>query len=231
MNTVNSALLTDVFKTAAADYVSWLEKKYPQKTILKLVGDRYSLNSIQRSVLYRGITTKENSTKRKSRLIHEHDIVKKVLHIDAFNVLITIVSYINGQTVFISTDGLLRDCTEAHGRSVKPEILDKVLDLIMQYIASIPVAEAIFYVDEPVNQSADIFNRIQTMLQNHSISGKALILQSPDILIKNLNHGICASSDSVIIDKSVIPIFDLPYHCISHHYNPKFIDLNFLFIS
>jgi hypothetical protein len=210
---------------AVSDYSLWLEKKYPQKIVLKLVGDHYALSNVQRSMLYRGITTKENSENRSSRLIRTADIKNQVLHIDTYNVLITISSYLTGTTVFVSTDSFLRDCTEVHGKFMKPDIVNTALDLILRYIATLRVSAAIFYIDKPVDNSNDIYEIIKKLCQDWHINGTAHILESPDALLKNLTHGICASSDSVIIDKSQIPVFDLPCNCIQQYYKPNFIDL------
>ena len=47
------------FKQAVIDYLYLLEKLYPHKAILKIIGDRYRLSKTQRSILFRGITRKE----------------------------------------------------------------------------------------------------------------------------------------------------------------------------
>ena len=115
-------ILTENFKNAIYDYIYFLEKEYPQKAILKLIGDRYLLSGIQRTMLYRGITTKENSLKRTSKLITENLLSNQILHIDGYNVLITIGSYLNGNTVFVSNDNFLRD---AFGRPPFRQMLNR----------------------------------------------------------------------------------------------------------
>jgi len=47
--------LSDGFFQAVCDYRYLLGHGYPQKSILKLVGDRYALPSHERVMLYRGL--------------------------------------------------------------------------------------------------------------------------------------------------------------------------------
>ena len=57
------------FKSAYNDYLDLLTKKYPQKAILKLVGDRYKLNGSERTMLYRGVCTREGINIRKKKMM------------------------------------------------------------------------------------------------------------------------------------------------------------------
>jgi len=48
--------------------------------------------------------------------------------------------------------------------------------------------------------------------------------------LKNIEEGFVATSDSNIIDKAKVNIFDLARYTIFYHFNPNFIDMG-LFIS
>ena len=54
-------IITENFKNAIIDYSYLLEKDYPHKAILKIIGDRYLLTGLQRSILFRGITKKQTA--------------------------------------------------------------------------------------------------------------------------------------------------------------------------
>ncbi|MCK4287805.1 MAG: DUF434 domain-containing protein, partial [Bacteroidales bacterium] len=122
------------FQTAVNDYLLLLDKKYPQKAILKLIGDRYALNGTERSMLYRGITTSKNAEKRAKKLISEKNIINQPIHIDGYNVLITIGSYLNGNLVFIGNDRYLRDASEIHGKIFRTELFERAVILILVYL-------------------------------------------------------------------------------------------------
>ena len=81
-------LIDPNFIYAVKDYQYLLEKKYSSKNIIKLVGDQYKLSTIQRSFLYRGITTEQLSISRKSKLVTEKELGNNELHIDSYNLFI-----------------------------------------------------------------------------------------------------------------------------------------------
>ena len=218
-------ILTENFKNAIYDYIYLLEKEYPQKAILKLIGDRYLLSGIQRTMLYRGITTKENSLKRTSKLITENLLSNQILHIDGYNVLITIGSYLNGNTVFVGNDNFLRDASEIHGKIFRTELFDRALILIFDYLKKINIKEVFFYLDKPVSFSGKLCLKIDEQLKNYKIQGKAETFNSPDFQLKNIKEGFCATSDSTIIDNSKVKVFDLARNTILYHFKPGFIDL------
>ncbi|MCD4730306.1 MAG: DUF434 domain-containing protein, partial [Bacteroidales bacterium] len=83
------------FGKATADYFSFLQKEYPQKAILKLVGDRYKLSRVERSMLYRGIAVEKENISRKSKLVKELP-ADSMLVIDGLNQILAIASYLNG---------------------------------------------------------------------------------------------------------------------------------------
>jgi len=54
-------VVTESFKHAVKDYFFLINKKYPEKETVKLIGDRYRLTGLQRTVLFRGITSKKKA--------------------------------------------------------------------------------------------------------------------------------------------------------------------------
>ena len=121
-------MLSEYFIDAVSDYLYLLEKNYPQKLILKIVGDRYQLSGTERSMLYRGIQRTEDCENRKMKICA--GLTQNVdLFIDGYNVIRTIGSYLLGLTVFISMDGYLRDASEMHRATLKKSILEQTLKL------------------------------------------------------------------------------------------------------
>ncbi len=49
-------MFTEKFKDAVRDYRFLLDRSYPQKASIKLVGDRNQLTGQERSLLYRGVS-------------------------------------------------------------------------------------------------------------------------------------------------------------------------------
>lgn len=217
--------LTENFRLAAWDYLYLLDRKYPQKAILKIIGDRYLLSGTERSMLYRGIAASQTATTRIKRFAGLADLSGSELVIDGFNVLITIGSYLNGNAVFISNDGILRDASEIHGKVFRSALLDRSLELLNDFLFSIKPSTIVFYLDEPVAHSGDLCHQINLLLASKSIPGVAKTCHSADYHLKICRSGILATSDSAVIDKAQVMLFDLPKHLIEHFYKPDFLDL------
>lgn len=209
------------FIDAINDYYFLLNKKYPQKAIIKLIGDRYKLSGVERTMLYRGVFSLDDCTHRKAKIC---DILKQQkITIDTFNVLITIGSYLNGNVLFIGNDGILRDAAEIHGKIYRTDLLKCSFNLLFQYLNQFGILQADFYIDKPVSFSGQLRLILEEELQKHHISGCAKLYKSPDFYLKNVTEGIIASSDSVVINKAKTMVFDLAYHVLTHHFQPKFV--------
>ncbi len=214
------------FPQAVADYVLLLNKKYPEKTILELVGTRYALSGNERSMLYRGVTTAEKSEKRKKRLIEKDRLKNQVLHIDMFNVLFTIAAYLRGYPVFVSNDGILRDASESHGCTDWVEHLERAADLMGKCLPELKLKKIIFYLDNPMEACRFFLEKSHLLTQNAGIDHETVIHDSPDHLIRNAKEGVLATSDSTIIERSELPVFDLPGYVINFNFEPKLFRLD-----
>lgn len=217
--------ITDNFRQAINDYLFLLEKHYPEKTIHELVSTRYSLDHFERSMLYRGITTKETAKTRKKKIITSGQLNNQMLHIDTFNVLFTIAAYLRGFPVYLSSDGLLRDASESHDSNGWIEQLDKALELLLDSIKNLNVSKISFYIDNPLPMSGMIARQIEKATGKMQKDIKVIRDKSPDHLIQNATEGVVTTSDSTIIDRSVMKVFDLPAAVLQEHFEPKIIIL------
>ena len=218
-------MLRQEFKYAVRDYLFLLEKNYPQKGIIKLIGDRYSLSGLERTMLYRGITTRENCLARKKKLALVKELKKASLYIDGYNVMITIGSYLNGNTVYISNDHLLRDASEMHGKIFRKVLMNRILKLLLDDLIYLQLSNAIIYFDRPVSRSGDLAARITNKMLEMKITGHAKTAESPDHILKQCTKGFIATSDSTIIDKCRLKTFDLARHVITRNFQPSYFDL------
>ncbi len=107
-------------------------------------------------MLYRGISSEEENTIRKEKLVDEKFVENQPLHIDGFNQILTIASYLNGNKVFISTDGFLRDASEIHGKIFRTELLERSVELIITCLDSMKLNDIVFYIDKQLNNHEQI---------------------------------------------------------------------------
>ena len=218
-------MLSDRFRHAMKDYLYLLEKGFPQKGIIKLVGDRYSLSGTERTMLYRGMTTKYNRAHRKLKTVHIKEIRGSELIIDGYNVMITIGNYLNGNTVFISNDGFLRDAAEMHGKVFRKVLMNKVLGLLIEDLKYLRIRRCEIYFDRPVSKSGELAAEVGNLLMLSGLTGLAGTVDSPDYMLKKSKKGFISTSDSSIIDASKVKVFDLARHVISKNFKPAFLDL------
>jgi len=218
-------MISKKFKSAKRDYLYLLEKGFPQKGIIKLIGDRYALSGTERTLLYRGITTKQNIAHRKHKIAKVKDVKGSNLIIDGYNVMITIGNYLNGNTVFVSNDGFLRDAAEMHGKVFRKVLMDKVMNLILEDLGYLRIKSCIIYFDQPVSKSGELASRISEQIMHAGLKGHAETADSPDFKLKRIKNGFIATSDSSIIDTSSVKVFDLARHVIKRNFRPKMLDL------
>jgi hypothetical protein len=213
------------FIAAIRDYESFLSKKYSQKAILKLVGDRYKLSGIERTMLYRGITTPNKAELRRGRLIDESKLKNEILQVDALNQLLTIGSYLHGRVVFVCNDGLLRDASEAHGKAIETLLPFRSVEIMIGYLAKMEIGGVKLYFDSQVTGYEIFCERLEKSLPDFVLQPEIIVSGSVDKELINREEGIICSSDSAIIERTGLKVFDLARSTLEYNFWPKFFDL------
>lgn len=213
------------FTEATKDYKYLLERNYPQKSLLKLVGDKYQLSSLERSILFRGIVTDEQSLNRKKKKASELGTSTK-LFIDGYNVIRSVGSYLLGRTVFISQDGFLRDASEMHRSTLKIETLDNVVQLLLNFLKKVHPVHVMIYLDQPVSKSGELAAKLNEKIGDHQLVGKAITVHSPDHHLALAEEGIVCTADSVVIDNCQVQVFDLAMAILKDNFDIKIMELS-----
>jgi hypothetical protein len=217
---------TENFSQALQDYIFLLEKKYPEKTVLEMVSTRYSLNHFEHSMLYRGISKQEIAERRKSKMVTIEQLNNRRLHVDLFNVLFTVAAYLRGFPVYLANDGFIRDASESHGKGDWEVHLEKALFLIEENLPGTSTQKAVIYLDNLLEFGLAIREKLAEMAKSEAPLIEIITDPSPDHLIRAATEGIIATSDSTIIDKSVLPVFDLPAFIIRKSFHKEIPALN-----
>jgi hypothetical protein len=223
-DSINHALLNEYFIDACRDYSVLMNRHYPERGALKLVGDRYRLSRDQRTVLYRGISSAETSVFRKSLLVQE--MRDEVVAVDGYNVLFTLLNYRLGRFTFIATDNVLRDAGSLHGRLRDERTFRECVILLMDFLASGQPSSVDIFLDSPVSHSEKHALAIRDMLKKWNLTGTCQTIRSADFALKNFQNGILATSDTVIIEKAVRPVVDLPRLILEKQYDADFIKIS-----
>lgn len=218
--------LRDHFQPAAWDYLYLLDRSYPQKALIKLIGDRYRLSGTERSMLYRGICASGLAHERRSKLATTGMIRNNPVAIDTYNVLITIGSYLNGNAVFISNDHFVRDASEIHGKAIRATLLQRSVNLLFDFFLAHKPSGIHFFLDSSVSNSGMLAQKLNEILNQNQLHGTADTHRSPDHLLKATTKGLIATSDSTIIEKTGLKVIDLPQQVLCSCFEPDFFDLS-----
>lgn len=213
------------FISACRDYFYLIDRKYPERGSLKIVGDRYRLSGDQRTILYRGISSRGRSILRRKKLTEMNRGIDTLV-IDGYNVLLTIMNYRLGRNMFISTDNILRDAGSLHGRIRQEDLFIECAGMLMDYLAKIKPAFLEFFLDAPVSHSERHAAWIRDAIRNYSLNGNCNVVRSADHEMKVSGKGIIATSDTVIIENSACQVADLSFYVLRDFFNPIFFDLN-----
>lgn len=215
---------SDELMRAAGDYEWMLSRGYPQKSALKLVGDRFRLSRNLRQILYRGISSGEQAEARRKKLgsVRKGDVVL----VDTYNVLFTVNNYLLGKPVFISNDGLLRDAGEMRGRITNKPVFKRGINLMLDVMKEWNGVKFILYLDEPVSYSGRLSIELSKDMVQMDIEGEAFTVNSPDHMLKNEDSDAICTSDSAIIDHYEGRIVDLARYLLDKYYQPNYPTLS-----
>ena len=211
---------------ALRDYRYLLDRDYPQKSTIKLVGDKYQLTGEERSILYRGISSGRSAEIRNAKL--SPVLQGENIYIDTYNILFTLANYLNGRPVFIADDGFLRDAGELRGRISKKKLLKQTVVLMEDFMANNRGHRYFLYLDQPVSNSGKLAASINSFLSGKHIEGLARTCDSPDfnIIREAQERDLVCTSDSVIIEKSKAPVYDLSRQLLTTRYQHEFVRLS-----
>ena len=217
-------MITPEFKQAIQDYSQLLEKQYPRKQVLKLVGDRYLLGKGQRTMLNRGIFLTRDVKKRRSKRVAS--LAGKAIHIDTYNVLFPIANYLLGRLVFISNDGFIRDAGMAYDKLPAHEKFNEAIGLVMEYLTMEEPSVVNLYVDKPVTNSERLADQLRYKVTQLPFDGQVVLCKKPDNELVKLTDGVICTSDSVIMDETPCQLADIPFEIFRRKFKTDIVDLS-----
>lgn len=187
-----------------------LDRKYPKKSAITYVSNRYGLTKDERNILVRIACEKDISNDRKRKLVSIEFIQDKNLFIDGFNVLITVESLILGYPVFLCDDGILKDVRSLFRRYKIGFITKEALSMIEMITSKYTPKEIVIIFDSQISRSGDLSKMARDIFDKDN----CLVFTSKDTdkeIMENSRKGIIATSDGIIID-NVDNVLDIPVH-------------------
>jgi hypothetical protein len=208
--------LSEEFRRAASDYIWLLARAYPEASCRQLVGDRYQLNTVERRILYRGVAGQGAVP---DRLAKQRNVIVDPLYVDGLNVVYTVSAYLLGVPVFVATDGYLRDALESHGASLDPGILARAASLMARSAGKAPRVL--------LDETADFAVQVAQAMTEAGFADVSICAEVDGRLIRSA-AGSIATSDSGVIDRCTLPVFDLARASLGLLPDATFVDLRSL---
>jgi len=186
---------------AAEDFRYLLNKNYPRKATLELIGNRYGLTSDERHLLHRGVFSNSDSRSRRGKRISAKEIQGRDLAIDGHNVLITIEAGLSGRPLISGDDGFIRDISGLSGSFKKTETTEKAIQQIIHTLKNMKPRKTLFLFDAPISMSGKLAYEVRGVLKKENLSGDAMAVKVPEKILIGF-PGVIATSDTAIIDQS-----------------------------
>jgi hypothetical protein len=186
---------------AAEDFRYLLNRGYPRKATLELVGNRYGLTFDERHLLHRGVFSHADSEARRKKIISIKAVQNKDLAVDGHNVLITIEAGLSGRPLILADDGFVRDISGLSGGFKKTEVTGKAIQLIFAFLKKWRPRHTLFLFDAPISKSGILAQELRTLLKKEGLPGDALAVKVPEKTLIGF-PGVVATSDTAIIDRS-----------------------------
>jgi len=186
---------------AAKDFRYLLNRGYPRKASLELVGNRYELTFDERHLLHRGVFSEADSEARRKKVISIKEVQDKDLAVDGHNVLITIEAGLSGRPLILADDGFIRDISGLSGSFKKTEVTEKAIRLVITFLKKWKPRHTLFLFDAPISKSGILAQELRNLLKKENLPGDALAMKVPEKTLIGL-PGVVATSDTAIIDRS-----------------------------
>ena len=199
----------------AEDFRYLLNRRYPRKAALELVGNRYGLTFDERHLLHRGVFSDVDSKSRRKKLIAIKDVRNKDLAIDGHNVLITIEATLSGRPLVLADDGFIRDISGLSGSFTKSETTETAIQLILNVLKKWKPRHTLFLLDAPISMSGRLAEEIRDRLKREDLLGNAMAVKVPEKILIGF-PGVIATSDTAIINPSK-KVLDLAGYILRKH--------------
>jgi hypothetical protein len=202
-------------QNAAEDFRYLLNRGYPRRAALELVGNRYQLISDHRQLLHRGVFSDADSESRQKKRISIGRIRNRDLAIDGYNVIITIEAGLSGRPLILGDDGYVRDISGLSGSFKKTETTEKVIQFIINAIKTIKPRKTLFFFDSPISMSGELAQEVRSKLKRENLPGDAMAVKVPEKILIGF-PGVIATSDTATIDQSR-KVLDLAGYILRQH--------------
>ncbi|MBM4274532.1 MAG: DUF434 domain-containing protein [Deltaproteobacteria bacterium] len=192
-------------REAAADFRYLLDRGYPRRAALALVGDRYGLNRTGRQLLHRGVFAPEEAAARRAKLRPLAQVARQPLGVDGHNVLITLECARRGLPLVAADDGFIRDVGEISRAFRLSSETHQVLALLADFLAAGQVREVHVFYDAPLSRSGELARHTAAIFADRGLKVAAAAAPVPEKELAAFPGAVC-TSDTALIDRVAVVV-------------------------
>lgn len=191
----------ELLKKAADEVQFLLDQGYDVKPTTTFVGNHYMFSERQRLALARVVSSRDCIKKRRDKELLQSGSrnIPKSVHVDGFNLIITLEVALSGSPVFYCRDGVLRDLAGLRGTYRIIDKTQRAVNLILGQLDILNISEACFYLDAPVSNSGRLSGLILQCAEKYNISVKTQIIPDVDWVLEQLEGVV--SGDAIILNR------------------------------
>ncbi len=185
---------------AAVEFSFLLDRGYPRDAVATFVGNRYQFTQRQRLVLARAVSGRRARDLRGGKMLPLGTMAGRTVHVDGFNVLITLEVALSGGPVIQAEDGTVRDLAGLKGTYHPFEMTPCAIDLVLGALVDNGADRACFLLDAPVSNSG----RLRVLIEERAawfspeLEVRVRTVHDPDVELKGMTDVI--TSDSAVLD-------------------------------
>ena len=194
-------MLQQFLHQAACDFFILQNRKYPRRSSLELVGNRYQLSYLQRQLLHRGVFDQSRALARRAKRCLGSAWQASRLMVDGHNVQITVESAILERPLLLANDGALRDLAGQSSRFRITQTSEVALRAILRFLSEFPPCEVLFLFDAPMKHSGWLAEQYRQQLKEYGMVGDARTVAVPEREFR-YDRSVIASSDQAVLDAS-----------------------------
>ncbi|MFB6098031.1 MAG: DUF434 domain-containing protein [Salinibacter sp.] len=191
----------DRLRDAVRD-LSWLRSRgYTGTAPKKLVGDHYRLTRRQRNAVARSACSDAERAHRLQARVFPRDVEGRDVHIDAFNVLITVEAALGGAYLFVGRDTAYRDVNPLQGSYRIVQQTMPALESLTDALAALAPRQVTWHLDRSISNVGRVKKRLRKMGRGVDLGWCLEEGNDVDEALQRVTSPV-VTSDSAILDRS-----------------------------
>lgn len=188
----------ELLRQAQKDILYLVDHGYDLARSVTFVGNRFQFSARQRTALTRATVRSENNIRRRKKCLSS--IKGQTLHIDGFNLIITLEAALSPETTLLRCmDDTVRDICGLRGNYKLIESTTETLRMIGELFSESEVEQAVFYLDAPVSNSGRLKVEIAEAMEQYAVENSVSLVPNADARLWDKEWVV--SSDGVILDR------------------------------